>query len=53
LGKFVATTGQKPWPSVGTFVAAHGQVSWPSSPARWISGLYMFVAADGLALKVC
>jgi len=22
-------------------------------PARWISGLYMFVAADGLALKVC
>jgi hypothetical protein len=26
LGKFVATSGQKPWPSVGTFVAAHGQV---------------------------
>ena len=25
LGDFVATTGQKPWPPVGTFVAAHGQ----------------------------
>jgi len=25
LGNFVATTGQKPWPPVGTFVAAHGQ----------------------------
>ena len=27
LGNFVATTGQKPWPPVGTFVAAHGQFS--------------------------
>ncbi len=25
VGSFVATTGQKPWPSVGSFVAAYGQ----------------------------
>jgi hypothetical protein len=26
LGNIVATTGQKPWPPVGTFVAAYGQL---------------------------
>jgi hypothetical protein len=25
VGSFVAATGQKPWPSVGSFVAAYGQ----------------------------
>src|SRR6476659_3972485 len=25
LGSFVATSGQKPWPSAGSFVAAYGQ----------------------------
>jgi hypothetical protein len=25
LGSFVATSGQKPWPSTGCFVAAYGQ----------------------------
>jgi hypothetical protein len=25
VGSFVAISGQKPWPSVGSFVAAYGQ----------------------------
>jgi len=25
VGSFVATSGQKPWPSAGSFVAAYGQ----------------------------
>jgi len=42
LGNFVATTGQKPWPPVGTFVAAHGQLLM-AADTRW--GLIVAIEA--------
>ena len=35
VGSFVATSGQKAWPSAGSFVATYGQFSWPPTTLNW------------------
>ena len=38
VGSFVATTGQKPWPSVGSFVAAYGSL-FMAADIHWAGNL--------------
>src|SRR5664279_4807976 len=53
VGSFVATSGQKPWPSAGSFVAAYGQFFMaadspiPRILPRWTPVMDAVVAVTG------